>query len=179
MLAAGLPVGAGTDATRVSSYNPWVSLAWLVSGATVGGTRLQPRERCLDRVEALRRYTEGSAWFSDEEQRKGTLTVGALADLAVLSTDYLTVPEHEISSTVSVLTIVGGRIVHGAAEFSELAPPLPPLAPDWTPVSVYGGAYQPPPVTAARCHAHAPTTAAPPRRSSTLADPFAGACWAF
>ena len=179
MLAAGLPVGAGTDATRVSSYNPWVSLAWLVTGTTVGGTQLQPRERCLDRMEALRRYTHGSAWFSGGEKQKGTLAVGALADLAVLSTDYLAVPEHEISTIVSVLTIVGGRIVHGAAEFSELAPPLPPLVPDWTPVGVYGVAYQPPPATAAHCHGHAPAAAGQPRRTSTLTDPFAGACWAF
>src|ERR1700751_1416789 len=88
-----LPVGAGTDATRVASYNPWVSLYWLVSGKTVGGTPLYPEANRLDRAEALRRYTAGSAWFSGEEDTKGTVEAGKLADLAVLSADYFSVPE--------------------------------------------------------------------------------------
>jgi predicted amidohydrolase YtcJ len=67
MLAAGLPVGAGTDATRVASYNPFVSLYWLVSGRTVGGTAMYAQQDRLDRMEALRRYTVGSAWFSGDE----------------------------------------------------------------------------------------------------------------
>src|SRR5207342_16369 len=63
MLQMGLPVGAGTDATRVASYNPWVSLYWLVSGKTVGGTSLYSGDHRLERAEALRLYTVGSAWF--------------------------------------------------------------------------------------------------------------------
>jgi Amidohydrolase family len=83
---------------------------------------------------ALKLWTEGSAWFSGEQDAKGRLAPGRYADIAVLSADYFAVPESEISSLVSVLRLVGGRIVHGAAEYGELAPPLPPVLPEWSPV---------------------------------------------
>ncbi len=139
MLEMGIPVGAGTDATRVASYNPWVSLYWLVSGRTVGGTPLYPAANRLDRMEALRLYTRGSAWFSQEEEKKGSIEAGKLADLAVLSDDYFSIPEEDIKGIESVLTVLGGKVVHGAAEFSGLAPPSLPVSPDWSPVAVYGG----------------------------------------
>ena len=139
MLEMGIPVGAGTDATRVASYNPWVSLYWLVTGRTVGGTPLYPSANRLDRTEALRLYTLGSAWFSREEETKGAIEAGKLADLAVLSSDYFTVPEEEIKAIESVLTILGGKVVYGAAEFAGLAPPPLPVSPDWSPVAAYGG----------------------------------------
>jgi hypothetical protein len=142
MLAMGVPVGAGTDATRVASYNPFVSLYWLVSGKTVGGTMLYPEANRLDRAEALRRYTVGSAWFSGEEDKKGTIEVGKLADLAVLSADYFSVPEEEIKRIESVLTVVGGKVVYGAGEFERLAPPPLPVSPDWSPVKVYNSHHQ-------------------------------------
>jgi predicted amidohydrolase YtcJ len=142
MLEMGIPVGAGTDATRVASYNPWLSLSWLVTGRTVGGTRLYPEANRLGREEALRLYTVGSSWFSGEEEKKGTLTPGQLADLAVLSADYFAVPEDEIRGIVSLLTIVGGRVVYGAEEFGGLAPPPLPVSPDWSPVAGYGGYYR-------------------------------------
>jgi predicted amidohydrolase YtcJ len=139
VLAAGVPVGAGTDATRVASYNPWVSLYWLVAGRTVGGTELYPEANRLDRTEALRRYTLGSAWFSGEEDKKGSVEVGRLADLAVLSADYFSVPEEQIKGIESVLTVVGGKVVYGAGDFERVAPPPLPVSPDWSPVGVYGG----------------------------------------
>jgi predicted amidohydrolase YtcJ len=139
MLAMGVPVGAGTDATRVASYNPFVSLYWLVAGKTVGGTALYPDANRLDRTEALRRYTLGSAWFSNEEDKKGSVEVGKLADLAVLSLDYFSVPEEEIKHIESVLTVVGGKVVYGIEEFERLAPPPLPVSPDWSPVKAYGG----------------------------------------
>jgi predicted amidohydrolase YtcJ len=139
MLEMGIPVGAGTDATRVASYNPWVSLYWLVTGRTVGGMQLYPDANRLGREDALRLYTVGSSWFSGEEATKGTLAPGQLADLAVLSADYLTVPEEEIKGIESVLTVVGGRVVYGAKEFGGLAPPPLPVSPDWSPVGAYGG----------------------------------------
>src|SRR5881275_2669261 len=143
MLELGIPVGAGTDATRVASYNPWVSLYWLVSGKTVGGTALYPEANRLDRMEALRRYTLGSAWFSGEEDRKGAVIPGHPADLAVLSADYFSVPEEEIKGIESVLTLVGGKVVYGAGEFAGLAPPPLPVVPEWSPVRVHGGYHQP------------------------------------
>lgn len=139
MLEMGIPVGAGTDATRVSSYNPWVSLYWLVSGRSVGGLPLYDGKNRLDREGALRLNTEGSAWFSGDEGNKGRITVGQFADLAVLSADYFQIPEEEIKGIEAVLTIMGGKIVHGSDAFASLAPPLPPVSPDWSPVAGYGG----------------------------------------
>lgn len=139
MLAAGVPVGGGTDATRVASYNPWVALSWLVTGRTVGGLGLYPEANRLDRETALRLWTESNAWFSTEDGKKGAIRAGQLADLAVLSADYLAVPDAEIADITSVLTLVGGRVVHGEADYRELAPPLPPAMPDWSPVNRFGG----------------------------------------
>jgi predicted amidohydrolase YtcJ len=139
MLEMEIPVGVGTDATRVSSYNPWVSLYWLVTGRTVGRMQLYPEANRLDRMEALRLYTIGSSWFSGEEGKKGMLSPGQLADLAVLSADYFTIPEEEIKGIESVLTIVGGKVVYGSEEFGSLAPPPLPASPDWSPVGRYGG----------------------------------------
>ena len=139
ILAMGIPVGAGTDATRVASYNPWVTLYWLVSGKTLGGGLLYPDSNRLDRTQALRLMTQGSAWFSSEQDKKGTLGPGQLADLAVLSADYFSVPEETIKQLESVLTVIGGQVVHGAGDFAKLAPPLPPSSPDWSPVRTYGG----------------------------------------
>jgi len=139
MLSKGIAVGAGTDATRVASYNPWVSLYWMAAGKTVGGMPLYPEANCLDRVEALRRYTTGSAWFSGEETKKGAIAPGQLADLAVLSADYFSVPDEEIKGIESLLTVVDGKIVYAAGEFSSFCPPALPVLPDWSPVSTYGG----------------------------------------
>ena len=139
ILAAGVPIGAGTDATRVASYNPWVSLSWLVTGRTVGGMGLYGEDNLLEREAALRLWTERNAWFSREGGKKGAIAVGQLADLAVLSADYLSIPDDGIADLESVLTVVGGRIVHAAEELAELAPPLPPAMPDWSPVRTFGG----------------------------------------
>jgi predicted amidohydrolase YtcJ len=139
MLDMCVPVGAGTDATRVSSYNPWLSLYWLVAGKTVGGTSLYPDANRLDRAEALYHYTVGSAWFSGEEDKKGSIAAGQMADIAVLSADYFSVPEEEIKRIESVLTVVGGKVVYGSGEFERLAPPPLPVSPDWSPVKAYGG----------------------------------------
>jgi len=155
MLQMGIPVGAGTDATRVASYNPWVSLYWMVTGKTVGGTPLYPEANRLDRAQALRRYTLGSAWFEGVEDRKGAIGPGHLADLAVLSADYFSVPEEDIKGIESVLTLVGGKVVYGAGEFARLAPPPLPVLPEWSPVKAYGGYHQPRPEANRPAHAHA------------------------
>ncbi|WP_287883310.1 MULTISPECIES: amidohydrolase [Paracoccus] len=142
MLEAGLPVGAGTDATRVASYNPWVSLSWLVTSQTLGGTRLYPAQNRLDRETALRLWTEANTWFSNEQGKKGQIKAGQLADLALLSDDYFSVPENEIVHLRSVLTVLGGKVVHGGDEFGPLAPALPAPMPDWSPVARFGGYYR-------------------------------------
>jgi hypothetical protein len=139
MLASGVRVSAGTDATRVASYNPWVSLAWLVTGKTVGGLRLYPERNCLDRETALRMWTENVTWFSNEQGNKGRIEVGQLADLLVPDRDLFACAEAEIAGTTSLLTIVGGKIVYGAGEFAPLDAPPPPAMPDWSPVRAFGG----------------------------------------
>ncbi|MFA1262305.1 amidohydrolase [Xanthomonas axonopodis pv. fascicularis] len=139
MLAARIPVGAGTDATRVASYNPWVALSWLVTGRTVGGLALYGDENLLDREQELRLWTQGSAWFSGDETNKGTLAAGQLADFIVLSDDYFRIDDAAISDITSVLTVLGGRVVHGEGDFAALAPTLPPAMPDWSPVNRFGG----------------------------------------
>ncbi len=153
MLEMGIPVGAGTDATRVASYNPWVSLYWMVTGKTVGGTALYGDENKIDRLEALRLYTLGSAKLSREENNKGTLSVGMYADMAVLSEDYFSVPEDSIKDITSQLTILGGKVVYAAGDFSELDQGNAlPVSPDWSPVAYYGGYYQPAAHSHCSCH---------------------------
>jgi predicted amidohydrolase YtcJ len=142
MIELGIPVGAGSDGTRVASYNPWVSLWWLVTGKTVGGMALRDARHCLSREEALGLYTTGAAWFSGEEARKGRLAPGQYADLAVLSDDYFSVLEDRIGEIESVLTVTGGQVVHGAGTFEGLAPELPPVQPAWSPVARFGGYYR-------------------------------------
>jgi predicted amidohydrolase YtcJ len=139
LLDAGVPLGAGTDGTRVASYNPWVALYWLTTGRTAGGTRLAAPENRLSREEALRLYTVGGAWFSQEEGVKGTLEPGRFADFAVLSEDFFEVDEEEIPDIEAVLTVLDGEIVYGADEFAGLTSALPPIQPSWSPVRVFGG----------------------------------------
>ena len=135
MLEAGCPVGLGTDGTRVASYNPWVALAWVVTGQTVGGRTIYREDNRLDRETALRLFTRGSAWMSREDDVKGRIAVGQYADFAVLSADYFRVPDAEIRDLVSVLTVVDGNVVYGAEEYSTLTPALPPASPDWSPAA--------------------------------------------
>lgn len=139
MLELGVPVGAGTDATRVSSYNPYLSLYWLITGKTIGGLSLYTEKNRLDREEALKLYTMGSSWFSTEDGKKGALAPGQLADLAVLSGDYFAIPDEEIKHLESVLTIMGGKVVYASDAFSKLAPPALPVSPSWSPVKQHGG----------------------------------------
>ena len=134
-----MPVGAGTDATRVASYNPFVSLFWMTTGRTLGGLELYPEKARLSREEALRLYTQGSTWMSREEGKRGSIEVGQLADLVVLSGDYFSIPDEEIKSLESVLTILGGKPVYAAEEFRPLDPGDLPVMPDWSPVIRYPG----------------------------------------
>jgi len=108
----GVRIGAGTDAHRVASYNPWAALQWMQDGKTVGGAALRDPSETPSREDALRMYTLGSAWLAHAEKDRGSLEIGKLADFAVLSKDYVTVPVEEIGGIESVMTVVGGRIVY-------------------------------------------------------------------
>ncbi|WPG40649.1 amidohydrolase [Variovorax sp. EBFNA2] len=140
MLERGLKVSAGTDATRVASYNPWVSLSWLVTGKTVGGMQLYPQRNCLDREAALRMWTENVTWFSNEEGKKGRIEAGQLADLVVPDRDFFACAESEIADTTALLTMVGGKVVYGAGPFAPHDEGgVPPAMPDWSPARTFGG----------------------------------------
>ncbi len=137
----------------------------------------------LDRTIALRLWTEGSAWFSTEDGTKGRIAPGQYADLAVLSADYFAVREDAIKLLTSVLTVVGGRVVHGDAEFKDMAPPLPLAMPDWSPVRTYGCYHVEETPRAAQfvSHGHGPLTMPrkPANRAMALADLFGCGCFAF
>jgi len=139
MLDMGVPVGLGTDGTRVSSYNPWPSVYWAVTGKTAGGMRLWRDQDVPSRYEALKLMTTGSAWMSGEEKLKGTLQRGQYADFVVLPQDYFTVDAEKIKRLESLLTVVNGKVVYGAGAYAPLAPQLPPVSPAWSPVAAYGG----------------------------------------
>jgi predicted amidohydrolase YtcJ len=152
MLRQGIPLGAGTDGTRVASYHPWTCLWWLITGKTVGGTPVTTPENLLTREQALRLYTQGSAWFSGEAEKKGALAEGQFADLAVLNDDFLTCDDEQIRRIESLLTVCDGKIVYAAGEFSALNSPLPPVSPGWSPVGHYGGYENAPSIA----HRHTP-----------------------
>jgi predicted amidohydrolase YtcJ len=194
MLQSGVKVGAGTDATRVASYNPWVSFAWLVTGKTIGGLNMYPVYNRMTREEALRLWTVNNTWFSTEEGKKGQIKVGQLADLAVLNQDVMLVPEDGIQDTESILTLLGGHIVYGVGDFVTLSPALPPAMPDWSPVRTFSG-YQARPaefnakLSLACCcssscgvhghdHAHALAGDAPAADYRTFWGVLGCSCWA-
>jgi predicted amidohydrolase YtcJ len=115
----GVAVGAGTDAHRVASYNPFTALQWFLDGKTVSGVALRGPEETPSRAEALRLYTMGSAWFSHDEDERGSLEPGKLADLAVLSKDYMTAPVEQVGGIESLLTMVGGKIVYATGPYAQ------------------------------------------------------------
>jgi len=135
MLQQDIPVGAGTDGTRVSSYNPWVALYWLVTGKSIGGMQLSNEINKISRSDALKLYTIGSAWFSSEENVKGRIAPGQYADFVLLTDDYFSVPDEKIKEIESVLTVVNGKVVYGAGIYNALSPKLPKAMPMWSPVN--------------------------------------------
>jgi predicted amidohydrolase YtcJ len=141
MLERGLTVAAGTDATRLSSYIPWLSIEWFVRGRDIGGTLLSLAQNRVDRETALRMYTVNGAALTGESDEKGLLKVGYLADFAVLSDDYFSVPDDQISRIESVLTAVGGKIVYAAGPFEGQEGPQPESSVPCSPVEAFGGYY--------------------------------------
>ena len=122
-LRLGLTVAGGTDAHRVSSYNPFVSLQWYLDGTTIGGVKTRDDNEAPSRRQALEMYTRNTAFMANEDDRRGTLEPGKFADLAVLSADYLTAPVKEVGKIRSLLTMVGGKVVYAAEPFTNMAAP--------------------------------------------------------
>ncbi|MBL0739863.1 amidohydrolase [Chryseolinea sp. Jin1] len=139
MIAMGIPVGMGTDATRISTFNPWMAMHWQLTGKTIGGFQFWPVADVLSRHEALSLYTQGSAWFSGEEHDKGKIAKGMFADMIVLSRDYFSIPTDEVKEIESLLTIVNGKVVYATGDYKAWDVPVPEVIPTWSPVKYYGG----------------------------------------
>lgn len=141
LVNSGIPLSLSTDAFRVSPANPWLAISWAVSGKSVSGSVVLAEDNRLSREEALRLYTTGAAWFENLENEKGRIAPGNLADFVLLSKDYFTVPEDEIKSISSVLTVVDGRVVFSLDEYTNLAPKISEPIPYWSPIKHFGGYY--------------------------------------
>jgi len=141
LVNSGIPLAMTTDGFRASSYNPWIGIGWTVSGKSVSGSEILAKDNRLTREEALKLYTLGAAWFEYQENEKGRIAPGNLADFALLNEDYFTIPDDEIKNISSVLTIVDGRVVFGVGKYSNLAPKLPDPIPAWSPIKYFGGYY--------------------------------------
>ncbi|GAO44701.1 putative hydrolase [Flavihumibacter petaseus NBRC 106054] len=137
ILAAGIPVGLGTDGTRVSSYNPWMSIYWIVTGKTAGKTAMLSAANQVDRVRALKLFSSGGYQLIREDHAKGKLREGYLADVVILDRDYLAIDEDSIPFIRAALTIMDGKIVYGNEYFSNLAPKPVPVIPVWSPVNFF------------------------------------------
>ena len=141
MVDSGVPLAMTTDGFRASSFNPWIGISWMITGKSVSGSEILAKNNRLSRDEALKLYTIGPAWFQYQEHENGRIVPGNLADFVLLSKDYFTIPDDEIKTISSVLTIVDGRVVFGAQEYSNLAPKLPETLPAWSPIKYFGGYY--------------------------------------
>ncbi|MXV50081.1 amidohydrolase family protein [Pedobacter sp. HMF7647] len=139
MLAMGIPVGMGTDAPRISTYNPWIAMDWLLTGKTIGGMQFWPKDQVLDKFTALQLYTSGSAWFSGEEKLKGKLVKGMYADMAILSDDYFTASPEKIKHITALMTVVNGKVVYASGKYAAQNPSIADVIPSWSPVKYYGG----------------------------------------
>jgi hypothetical protein len=117
LLESGVPMGMSSDGMQISVMNPWIGLYYAVTGKNARGELINAGQT-IGRDEALRLYTAANAWFIQEDDL-GSIAAGNLADLVVLSADYFdaeAVPDEAIVDIRSVLTMVGGRVVHGAPE---------------------------------------------------------------
>jgi predicted amidohydrolase YtcJ len=139
LVDSGIPLAMTTDGFRASSYNPWIGIAWAVSGKSVSGSEILAKNNRLSRAEALKLYTLGAAWFEHQENESGRIAPGNLADFVLLSADYFSVPVDEIKKLSSTLTVVDGRVVFGTGKYSGMAPKLPEPIPAWSPVKYFGG----------------------------------------
>jgi predicted amidohydrolase YtcJ len=139
LVDSGIPLAMTTDAFRAATFNPWVGISWMVTGKSVSGSEVLAPGNRLSRVEALRLFTSGPAWFMNTESEMGMIAPGHLADFALLDRDYFRVPEDQLQHISSVLTVMDGRVVFGAQEYGTLTPALPKVLPSWSPVIHFGG----------------------------------------
>jgi predicted amidohydrolase YtcJ len=138
---SGVPLTMTTDAFRVASFNPWIGISWMTTGKSVSGAEILAKNNRLTREEALKLFTVAPTWFEDQEREMGKIIPGHFADFVLLNKDYFTIPDDEIKTISSLLTVVDGRVVFGADEYKSLSPKLPETLPVWSPFKYYGGFY--------------------------------------
>jgi predicted amidohydrolase YtcJ len=109
----GIHAGMSSDGMQIAPMNPWLHMYYATTGLNAQQLLINGGQQ-ITRQEALRLYTASNGWFLREENQIGTIEPGKLADLVVLSDDYFTVPDEKLKKIRSVLTIVGGRVVHDA-----------------------------------------------------------------
>jgi predicted amidohydrolase YtcJ len=141
LVDSGIPLAMSTDAFRAATFNPWIGISWMVSGRSVSGSEVLAKDNRLSRAEALKLFTSGAAWFMNTESEMGLIAPGNLADFVILDRDYFSVPEDQIKSVSSVLTIMDGKVVFGAKDYNALSPKLPAILPTWSPVKYFGSYY--------------------------------------
>ena len=130
LLDSGIRVGTGMDGAQASPINPWMHVYYMVTGRNVRGEVINDGQQ-ITRQEAVWLYTGANGWFSREENTLGTIEVGRLADLAVLNADVFdpkAVPDESIRRVHSVLTILGGKVVHGDPNTLREGDERPPRA---------------------------------------------------
>jgi predicted amidohydrolase YtcJ len=113
VLESGIRAGLHSDSVHISPLNPWLHVYYAVTGVNALGQLINDGQQ-ISRQDALRLYTRENGWFLSMEDRLGSIEPGRLADLAVLSDDYLTVTDEQLKRLRSILTVVDGRIVHDA-----------------------------------------------------------------
>jgi len=116
LVDSGIQVGGGSDGTGTAGFNPWLTIYYMTTGRINSGEIGNPGQT-ISRIEALKILTKGSAWHSFDEDKLGTIEIGKLADVAVLSDDPLTVADDKLRKVTSMLTLQAGKIVHQTRQF--------------------------------------------------------------
>jgi predicted amidohydrolase YtcJ len=119
LVDSGIPVGLSSDGMQIAPMNPWIHAYYATTGLNALGTQVNPGQQ-LTRQEVLEHFTSANRWFlgGQDEDLLGVLEVGRLGDVVVLSDDYFAVADEDLKNLHSVLTVLGGRVVHtGGIEY--------------------------------------------------------------
>lgn len=113
LVDSGIPVGLSSDGMQIAPMNPWIHAYYATTGRNALGSQINPGQQ-LTRAEVLDHYTRANGWFlgGQDEDLLGTLEVGRIGDVVVLSGDYFAVADEDLKKLHSVLTVLGGRVVH-------------------------------------------------------------------
>ncbi len=111
IVANGSPAGMSSDGMQIAPMNPWIHMYYAVTGKNARGVVING-DQTISREQVLKLYTASNGWFLREENQLGSIEVGKLGDVVVLNHDYFKVPEEDIKKTSSVMSVVGGKIVH-------------------------------------------------------------------